>query len=272
MTNKKIILAAAVLLVFVLAFGCGTCAFALESEETRYADAPTYSTRSTETINYTRKEIVEENYTYGDCPMFTGLSELSNECGAIAGAEIVAFYDRYFTELIPGWTPYYTANNKYRRQDSTYVPALIRDLYTRMRTNVDDVGVSESDFLNGLTSYFNAKGRQISYTNVKSGSTLNYAMCKNAIDNNKVIALLTLPTSVYEIVYSSNYDTVLATNIAGAHIMVIYGYFKINYYNANGLFRSETYVRVSVGRDSILSGLYKVNSATTNAAYIVNVQ
>ena len=269
MTKSKSFLIVAILLVFVSMFGAWSGASAYDAE-VRYADAPLISTYANETINYTRKEIVEENYTDGKCPMY--ISNLTNACGAVAGAEIVAFYDKYYPELIPNWVSYYTASGKYRVQDATYVPALTSELYTLMRTNVDDVGVSRTDFLNGLTSYINGKGYQVSYQSVKSGNSLNYTQCKNAVDNNKVIALFVLPTTIYEIINSSNSDVITSSNIAGAHIMVVYGYTKINYYNASGLFRTDTYLRVSTGRADIQSAYYRIDSTTTDAAYIVNIQ
>lgn len=271
MTKTKTLVAVVALLLCALMLGANASAFASEAQ-TRYADAPILSTYADEDIYYTSKVVVEEHYTTGGCPRFIGMPDITNACGAIAGAEIVAFYDRYFPELIPNWTPYYTANNNYRRQDTTYVPALIRDLYVRMRTNVDDVGVSESDFLNGLTSYINSKGQQVSYQSVKSGNTLNYAQCKSAIDNNKVIALLVLPTHVYSITYASDSDYLSEKTIAGAHIMVAYGYLKINYYNNSGLFRTDTYLCVSTGRDEFPIAYYRVNETTTQGAYIVTVQ
>ena len=270
MTKTKIFAAVVALLVCVLTLGTTTSAFAA-STEIRYADAPIISTYADETIYYTRKEVIEENYTAGDCPKYRNIAGLTNSCGAIAGAEMVAFYDKYYPELIPDLNPCYS-NNKYRKQDSTYVPALMNDLYVKMRTNVDDVGVSESDFRNGLTSYFNGKGRQVSYQSAMSGSILNYTQCRNAVDNNKVIALFVAPSTVYGITIGSTYDALMPANITGAHIMVIYGYLKINYYNNSGLFRTDTYVCVSTGRDEFPEAYYRIDATTTQNAYIVNVQ
>lgn len=271
MTNKKLFLATAVLLIFVAVFGAGASAYA-SSAETRYADAPILSTYANEIIDYTSKQKSQEKYTFGECPMFKGVSDLDNACGAIAGAEIVAFYDRYYPDLIPDWTPYYMSNNNYRMQDSVVIPAIIRELYTLMRTNVDDVGVSKSDFLNGLTSYVTGKGHQISYQSVKSGNSVNLQQCKNAIDNNKVIALLVAPTTIYEIIGTTNRDTLLAHNIAGAHIMLAYGYLQIDYYNDSGMFRTDTYLCVATGRNDFPMAFYRADATTTNYAYIINVQ
>lgn len=257
-----------VLLVCVMMFGAWTN---VDNADVRYADADFVSTYATETVTYTSREVSEKGTTDGRCPEYFQISGLTNACGAVAGAEIVAFYDKYYPALIPGWTSYYPATGKYRIQEETYVPALMNELYTLMRTNVDDVGVSEADFLNGLKSYVNGKGYKINYQNVKSGSTVNYAQCKAAIDNNKVIALLVQPTSVYNLFENAGEDLLVPTNIAGAHIMVAYGYWQIKYYNNSGLFRTDTYLYVATGRDGIPTALFKVDSTDLEGAYVINI-
>ena len=269
MTKTKTFITVAILLAFVSVFGAWTGG---NNTETRYADSLLYSTYANETVNYTRRVITAEGYTSGNCPFYAGPSDLTNACGAVAGSEIVAFYDKYYPNMITDWTSYYTSTGKYRLQDSTYVPAVMRQLYTLMRTNVDDVGVSRTDFLNGLTSYINSKGYGVNYQSVKSGNTIDFAQCKNAIDNNKVIALFALPTTLYELAEGTNNDTYMTINISSAHIMVVFGYIQFQYYNASGLFRTDTYLYAAIGKTGYKFGMYKINSADTEAAYIVNIQ
>lgn len=269
MTKTKGFLTIAILLICVSVFGAWT---SVSDGETRYGEPVLLSTYANETIYFTRSEVTGPITTAGGCPEYHGLSDTPNGCGAVAGAEIIAFYDKYFPDLVPNWVSYYPASGKYRFQDATNVPALIRQMYTLMRTNVDDVGVSRTDFLNGLSSYVTDNGYQVSYQSVMSGSKMDYTKCKNAVDNNKVIVLFTLPTTVYEISNSSDHDTIIPTNIASAHIMVIYGYVEVKYYNTSGLFRSDTYLIASVGTMNMTMGFYKPDSTTTQAAYIVNVQ
>lgn len=269
MTRTKGFLIIAVLLAFVSVFGAWTGS---NNVETRYADAMLLSTYANETIYYTSRDVVGPVNTPGNCPFYEPLSDLTNACGATAGAEIVAYYDKYYPNLIPDWVSYYPASGKYRFQDETYVPAIMRDLYTRMRTNVDDVGVSRTDFLNGLTSYINSKGHTVSYQNVKSGNSLNYEQCKSAINNNKIIVLFTLPTCVYGVSSGTNSDGITTTNIAGAHIMVIFGYCELRYYNNSGLFRTDLYLNVAIGQTGYTSAFYRADCTDTEAAYIVNIQ
>lgn len=248
---------------------CGAWAPHAETN-TRYADQPFLSTYANETLSYSKREIVEQNTTDGKAPQYTQVSGLTNACGAVAGAQIVAFYDKYYPEMIPDWASYYSASGRYLPADSTYVPAVMRELYTLMRTNVDDVGVSEDDFKNGLKSYVNSKGYGISYQSVMSGDNVNYTACKTAVNNNKIIVLFTQAGNIYTLYYGTGYDTVSTTYIAGAHIMIAYGYIQIRYYNANGVFRTDTYLEVATGKSSPKTAFYKIDTCL-DAAYVVNI-
>lgn len=252
----------------LLLFGAWT----YDAPQDRYADAPFLSSYADEYVYFTSKDDSDAATTAGGAPQYSQLNEHSNACGAVAGAEIVAFYDKYYSNLIPNWVSYYAASGKYRMQDATYVPALMRDLYTRMRTNVDDVGVSEEEFKSGLQSYINAQGYGVSYQNVASSGSVDYDACKAAVQNNKVIALLVRAGNVYTIQDSGSYALITPTNIAGLHIMVAYGYKTITYYNASGAFRTDRYLVVATGYNSPKFAYYKIDSQNLNAAYIVSIQ
>ena len=69
-----------------------------------YGEQTAYASLESEFINYTRKE---ETYieTVGGAPLYLQLADYPNSCGAVGGAMIVGFYDRYFTNLIPDYDP-----------------------------------------------------------------------------------------------------------------------------------------------------------------------
>lgn len=271
---KKLMYFALVLILFtgVSVFGAwAPIAQAATTTEIRYADAPIVSTIASEQIYYTSRDIVEERDTAGGAPQFNSTENYANVCGPLAGTGIVAFYDKYYPNLIPGWESYYPATGKYRGQGSAYVSAVLSELYTLMQTNVNGDGVSESEFKTGLQTYITNHGYSASYTNVKSGSSLNYSACKAAIDSNKVIALFIKPGVVYDLGEYSDHDTLVESTITGNHIMFAYGYLQIKYYNNTGLFRTETFLKVSTGRQMLTPAYFKVDSSNLEAAHIVNV-
>lgn len=268
---KKIKYFALVLFILASISMLGAWAPVEQETEIRYGDAPLVSTAASTQIYFTSRDIVEENNTAGGAPLYYDTDNLANACGPLAGTEIVAFYDKYYPNLIPGWESYFPASGKYRSQGSSYIFSVLHELYTLMKTNVNGDGVSESEFKAGLQTYITNQGYSASYTNVKSGSSLNYSACKTAIDSNKVIVLFIKPGVVYDLGEYSDHDTLFETNITGNHIMFAYGYLQIKYYNSTGLFRTETLLKVSTGYASPAIAYFSVNSSNLEAAYIVNV-
>ena len=267
---KKLMYLVLVLVLLTSISMFGAWAPIVEEEEIRYADAPIVSTAASTYVYYTSRD-VDYAKTAGGAPLYNYTAGYANACGPIAGTAIVAFYDKYFPNLIPGWDSYYPATGKYRSQVTTYTTPVLSELYTLMQTNVNGDGVSESEFKTGLQTYINNHGYSASYTNVKSGSSLNYSACKAAIDSNKVIALFIKPGIVYTLGEYSGYDTYTESTITGNHIMYAFGYIQIKYYDSTGLFRTETLLEVSVGRASPSLAYFKVDSSNLEAAYIVNV-
>ena len=258
-----------IILSSISLFGAWSPVSQIETE-TRYADASIVSAIATTEVYFTSRDI-EERDTAGGAPAYDSTDGLSNACGPLAGAEIVAFYDKYYPDMIPNWNSYYPATGKYRIQNTTYIQPLLYELYDLMQTNVNGEGVSETEFKTGLQKYINKQGYSVSYTNVKSGSTLDYNSCKTAVNNNQVIVLFITPGAVYDIVEYSDHDLIGSFNINGNHIMVAYGYLQIKYYDNSGLFRTDTYLKVATGLSLTSVAYYKLGSNNLEAAYIVNV-
>ena len=235
----------------------------------RYDDnAATFASDiSSEQVYYTDRQYTYYTTTNG-VPLYEPSGALTNSCGATGGAIVVGFYDKYYENLIPNYTSYYTATGKYKNLSSnTYVSTLMSDLYTLMRTNVDDVGVSESDCREGLKTYVTNKGYSLSYTSIKNGSGLNMTACQNAFRNNKPILLFCDQVGV---VFVDDNITTLA--VANQHIMVAYGYYQVRYYNGSTNFRTDTYFCIATGLDINTVGWVKVDSINwLDNGYIVSI-
>jgi len=243
------------------------------STERRYYDETAVAPRGIiENIYYARKE---QTYTLFEnlVPYYSNAyTSLTNTCGPVAGAIVVGYYDKFFEELIPNYVAYY-ASGRYKTNDSTHVPALIQDLYTRMRTNVDDVGVSESDCINGLTSYVQSTGRTISYTNIGHGNSLNHTLCNGAIAQGRPILLFCDNFSLYAFGQNDGYDDWTQLQTTGAHIGVAFGYITVNYYDENDvLFRTDHHIEVATGWTSNRFGYLNANDGSwLNNGYIVDI-
>ncbi len=269
--NKFIILAVAILLIaccLVTVFSQNAnLALAEPYNEIRYADKVTDEMQatyqaSTEVVTYTNRE--DDYYeTTNSVPFYEARGYLSNSCGPTAGAIVVGFYDKYYEELIPNFKAYYPATGKYKFDDKVYVPKLMEDLYSAMRCNIDDVGVNESDCLNGLRSYCESKGRKVSYSSVATSGGLNATAYLNAINNNQPIILFNKATELYDMNTTATEETWVKFSIPANHVYVGFGYYVVRYYNGNNNFRTDTYLRVACGRADYDFGLIRIASTAS---------
>ena len=239
----------------------------------RYDDnAATFASDiSNEKIYYTDRQYTYYTTTNG-VPLYTPNVDLTNSCGATGGAIIAGFYDKYYENLIPNYTSYYPATGKYKNINTTPVDNLMSELYTLMRTNVDDVGVNESDCCEGLETYVTNKGYSLSYTSIKNGSGLNMTACQNAFRNNKPILLFCDQVGVVFVDEGTGYDNITRLAVANQHIMVAYGYYQVRYYNGSTNFRTDTYFDVATGLNMNTTGWVKVDSINwLDNGYIVSI-
>lgn len=261
--------------VFVLCFNFIFCSSVSryaygELRYSAYGGALYATDTQTETINYTKREVTFIQ-TVNAVPQYEQMSDLPNSCGATAGAIIVGFYDKYFEELIPGYVTY-LPNGRYKSMDSTYIPNLMSSLYTLMRTNVDAEGVNEQDCVNGLKNYVNNCGRTISYTSISASKIINETALIDSIDGNTPVLLFCGKMDLYNISTTTTYDTVTCTELTGAHVAVGYGYYKVDYYNGNSIFRTDKYIRISTGLPILTDGYLKISSLDwCNGAYSVKI-
>lgn len=265
MKKQVLVPLAVAALVSLGSFGAPTLKTASADQELRYyyrEAASTYAVTS-ETISCTNM-IETETVTQYRMPLYYATGELTNCCGPVAGSIVVGFYDRYYEELIPNWTAYYTSNNRYKLCDTTYVPAVMEELYDLMRTNVDDVGVSQSDCKSGLQTYFSNRSRTLSYSTVESNSVFNYSLYKQAIDANKPVLLFCNEVTICMPGYSTSQQAAIITNqsVSGGHIVVGYGYSTVNYYEGDSIFRTDHYLLVSTGLDGFADAY--INIASTS--------
>ena len=227
-----------------------------EPSEQRYYDTVSLCEITTEEITFTSRT-ENEVTTIGEFPMYYS-NNYSNVCGPVAGSMLVGFYDRYYENLIPDYTSYYTTTGKYKTYAPTQVADTISSLYTLMRTNVDDVGVSRTDFLNGLSDYVEDKGLTIQYTAIDSGSSFSYSAYKTSIDANKPVVLFCNNVVLNTFGIYENSETIVSEPVSGGHIVVGYGYCEVEYYNGSTLFRSEKYMLVANGWSTIPLGYINI--------------
>lgn len=230
-----------------------------------YGDSVDNSESEVEYINYATK-----NETYGfinnTYPVYYNLdNNLKNGCANVAGASIIGYYDRFYEDFIPNSTPGFVRNNIYNYypmlMDKELKQSVINTLYVDMKTNNPNAGTSQANYKSGLSAFISRKGKSTSFTSV---------MTNGKFDLNKAIAQFNqgYPISLYlqgfnvtsvdEV--SDNQTRLVKVLYSGNHIMIAYGYDKIDYYDANGqLVKSNVYLLISSGMMG-LTGRYIVNN------------
>lgn len=261
---KKIInLSIVVFLSFIFSVFLFDFNIIAHASEKKFSGTQVLSATQTETVNYTRRE-VESSSTVNNVPLYYQDASLANSCGATAGAIVVGFYDKYYENLIPDYTTYNPNTGKYKNSDKTYIPALMQEFYVLMRINVDDLGVGASDCLNGLSAYVSSKNYSFSYSTVKTFNKISESKYLSAINANHPVLLFNGSTNLYDITTFSTNDVIVQSTISENHVYVGYGYTKIRYYNASGNFRTDTYLQVACGLNTMKSAYIKIDSSISN--------
>ncbi len=207
--------------------------------------------------------------------------DLENMCAVNAGAVVLGYYGRYFPQLTPDFTvgfylgEYYLYYNDSERK----MQPIIEELYDRMGTNTNgQEGTTATGCRNGLKSYVNSKGLDISYTSIAKDNKLLVNEYKSQIENKKP-SLLFFNTynAVNFAVYTQTVDgqkrDLLERNVyTGCHVMVGYGYSKYTYYKDNTAFRTDEYLRAYTGVPGCDLGYVKLyESSILVEGYAVNI-
>ena len=256
-----------ILAVFCLPF-CGAWTAPINDDVYYGGAQPISFYGASEQVTYTEKQILSDISTANGAPDYYPINNLSNACGAAAGATILGFYDKYI-DIIKNWNSY-LPNGKYKPQDSVYVTKIIEDLFVEMKTNVTQSGVTENDFKTGLRNYIQSLGHNVNYEYLGTGNNLNFTSMRSAFSNNKVVVFFIKPDNVYTITGNSNSDLITTTNISANHIMVAHGYYEIRYILSSGT-RTESYIKVSSCLNIAGQQYYKV-AASLVSAYTVDIQ
>lgn len=206
--------------------------------------------------------------------------DITNYCAVLAGANIVGYYDRWYTNLIPNYTPGLTFSNGnyeyYPDMKKVETKTMISNLYTAMQTNVGTPGTTSTKFKNGLSSYVSNAGYSLSYSSIYGTSTsVDLQKLTTAINQNKVCLVM---CSTYNFVSSillvdeQSMVRVVKTNSTVAHMMMVYGYYRISYYVNDSNFRTDTFLCVCGSYGSGDKGYMLLDDfLTIEEAYVMSI-
>lgn len=233
------------------------------SDDILYSETATQNVE-TETIYYSWKDTTfyQINTSFPD--YYNTNSSLTNTCANVAGANIIGYYDRYYDNLIPDYTTGILRTNGYYYYPMGFnmdkKQAMINLFYSSMKTNTKNDGTSKEDCLNGLKNYIQSQSRSITYTSVMPNGVFSLDKFDAQLRAGNPVLIFLSGYNYVEYSDSGKQETITKNIYNGNHIVVAYGYQKVNYYDANNnLFRSNTYIYVSKGIKNV-NGFYLLNS------------
>ena len=268
---------------FVLVFMFALCSFSIlsVSKDDSTSRLKVYAAYES-TYGGTPLDIVEEriDFAYRQVDIYYNPYELppysSNySCGITAGGIVFGFYDRLYEELIPNHQGFTFKGKFFYGTQGEAVQKMHDELYVKMNATAE--GVTIQGFTNGIKTYAGSKGRTATLDSAIKNNSLNLTACKNAFKNEKLLSLFVdgfhvIPINALE--ENENYDYIPICRVAGAHIMISYGYKIVSYYNEqNQCFRTDSYLYVNTGLSNPTFGLLRINShCTLDDAYIIEVK
>jgi hypothetical protein len=263
----------AVVLSALLIFG-GANLFANRGieDETKYCDTvytqydvSTAAEIETSVINYSTKTIDKYDLALR-CPSFE-YSPAYGSCAAIAGGNLVGFFDRYNENLIPNHKSGTAIGNTYMyNTEDAAVQAVIRELYTYMGTTTS--GTTEKQFINGVTEYCKVKGSSITFSSCMTSGSFSYTKAQSYLKNNQPIVFFLNSYNVTQITEQDKKDGISTYVSNVPHIMIGFGY-KTYVYDGNTTYR---YCAVASGVSGYATGLFDINHNTKiNNALAVSI-
>lgn len=275
---KAIFLAALLLTIALLPI------FSINVEETAIADFYSddaylgdndYSTEI-ETFDYAYKQTTSYLINSNFPNYYNSNATISNACAPVAGSNIIGYFDRYYENLVPNCAPGIERGTNY-----TFYPmsvsiaqkqAVINSLYELMGTNTEQPGTSQNQFKDGLKKYVGTKSRSISYNSVMTSNRFDLTELDFQLRNGNPVVLYLKGYNFSTISDLGNTVELHKKTYQGNHIVVVYGYSNINYFNSNGmLIKNKVYLNVSSGIMGI-SGCYIVdNNGILNDAEAVQI-
>lgn len=232
-------------------------------------------------VTYTTENVfisyVSKDYTYHPmaamCPRFTGGYSIPNGCAAVAGGNLLGYFDRYYEDLLPNHSAgymYYTVYI-YNGEDS-YVEGAIDELYSYMDITSEH-GATVDSFKAGMKTYCSGKGRSVSFTSCKNGGALDYNLAVQKMQSGQPLAIFLNTYTVSEYFpRDNNEDYYYYYKFKSNHVMAGFGSREIVYTMSDGSTQTTQLICVATGLSVCTEGYFNVNFETNIIeCYAVNI-
>ncbi len=208
-----------------------------------------------------------------EAPTFS--STKANGCAVDTGGNALIYYDIKFDDLIPDYSHKYIWGGFTYGTQNEGMNKMFSALYDLMGT--DSRGTSVQGFKDGLTKYTSSKGHTMNITSATGTyNNINIDFLKTQLKQEKMAAIFLdgfsiTPFSGWE--ENDKSDKMTYYIYEGLHVMLVYGYEDVCYYDKNGkLFQKETYLYASTGYVGATLGWVNINNyCEVDDIYILEV-
>ncbi len=172
-------------------------------------------------------------------------------CAAVAGSNLIMFYDKNYPNLIPNYEPGKNIFTLYRfnAQDDT-MRGVSETLHTDM--SIGSGGATVSQFKSGIKKYVNRQGYSISFESLVSWGKFKYDRAKEVVQSQKAIAVFIKGYRATIISNGEGYDSLTYEYANANHVVAGFGCLEVNYTFADNTTRQDKYIHASLG-----VGLYR---------------
>lgn len=203
-------------------------------------------------------------------PMYINVG-WSGGCAAVAGGNLIGYYDRFYEDLIPNHTAGISNGSlfMYNFADD-YVNDAISTLYADM--NGDETGITEDGFKSGMKKYCSRKGRSIDFTSLKSGGKINYDSVKSCINGGNPLVLFLNTYTICSVYIQGGVSNTYYQIFSGNHVMPGFGYSDVVYYLNDGTKVENKFINVTTGWADPRTAYFNIDYCTNIvSAYKVNI-
>ena len=223
-------------------------------------------TRVVEQIDYSTRTVkMLTKIQTGKLHEYSTLGQDTNDCVAVAGAIVLAYYDLFDKTVIPDFNTGAAYNGGYIFiGQNTKVNTLIQNLHGRMGTSE---GITVTGFRNGMNSYLGQNGHSMTTSSVMVSGKVGMSLIQQKFQANQPVVVF---LSGYVFVSEGNaaVETGRETlqvdySTTAMHAVVAYGCEQVVYDEFGSNPRTDTYLYVSFGTGEL--GRIRIDSTDSLA-------
>jgi len=195
-------------------------------------------------------------------------------CGIISALQIVAGYNMLHPTLVPGFNSvgHVWGVPRAWAGETPALRTVEMEIFNRMGGNPQ--GVTHAQYINGLNSLAQNRGRTFTNINMMSGNQLNFPAIQAQLRQNRYATIFMVNSfNVASVgILENGIDMFSLEEYTGNHIMAVFGYRTIIYRNAQGhVTRFKRFLEVATGFSGGTALLYLDNHLTISGANVTHI-